>query len=87
MAAITFDTHKFVKELEAAGVPEVQAEAFVKAQQEILAQVLDTSLATRSDIERVERKLIEHDGDFKLVKWMLGISVASTLSLVFKIFF
>ena len=38
MSSITFDTHKFVKDLQAAGVPPAQAEAFVLAQQEILAR-------------------------------------------------
>ncbi|MBI4740084.1 MAG: DUF1640 domain-containing protein [Betaproteobacteria bacterium] len=47
MTTITFDTHKFVKDLESAGVPPLQAEAFVRAQQEILPQALDSTLATR----------------------------------------
>lgn len=87
MAAVTFDTHKFVKELKAAGVLEGQAEALVKAQQDILSQVLDTTLATHSDIERVEKKLIVHDGEFKLTRWMLGILLAGTASLILKAFF
>jgi hypothetical protein len=83
MTTITFDTLKFVKQLEASGVPTGQAEAFVLAQQQILSDVLDSTLATRqdllaleralhTDIERVERKLIEHDGKFALVQWMLA---------------
>jgi hypothetical protein len=31
MATITFDTHKFIRTLKAAGVPEGQAEAFSEA--------------------------------------------------------
>ena len=31
MSTITFDTHKFVKDLRDAGMPEPQAEAFVRA--------------------------------------------------------
>ncbi len=53
MSSITFDTHKFVRDLRDAGVPEPQAEAFVRAQQEILSQALDTTLATKRDIERL----------------------------------
>ena len=87
MTTITFDTHKFVKDLESAGVPPLQAEAFVRAQQEILSQALDSTLATRSDIERVERKLIEFDGEFKAVKWMLGIIVGGVVMLVLRAFF
>ena len=87
MTTITFDTHKFVKDLESAGVPPSQAEAFVRAQQEILSQALDSTLATRSDIERVERKLIEFEGEFKAVKWMLGIIVGGIVMLVLRAFF
>ena len=87
MTTITFDTHKFVKDLESAGVPPLQAEAFVRAQQEILSQALDSTLATRSDIERIERKLIEFEGEFKAIKWMLGIIVGGIVMLVLRAFF
>ena len=87
MTTITFDTHKFVKDLESAGVPPLQAEAFVRAQQEILSQALDSTLATHSDIERVERKLIEFDGGFKAIKWMLGIIAGGVVMLVLRAFF
>lgn len=63
MSVITFDTLKFVKELESAGVPAVQAEAQARA----LARALDTNLAelatkgdireVRVDLARVETKL------------------------------
>lgn len=87
MATITFDTHKFVKVLQAAGITPEQAEAFVGAQQEILAQALDTALARRSDIDRLEKKLIAHDGEFKLLKWILSFIAAGVASLVLKAFF
>jgi hypothetical protein len=87
MSTVTFDTLKFVKELESAGIPPAQAEAFVRAQQEILAQALDSTLATRIDIERIGRKLIEHDGKFTLMPWMLGIVVGGVMVLVLKAFF
>lgn len=64
MSTITFDTLKFVKQLEASGIPPVQAEAFINAQRDILSEVMDTSLATRADVDRVERKRIEHDAKF-----------------------
>jgi hypothetical protein len=98
MSTITFDTHKFVKQLEAAGVPPVQAEAFVAAQQEILSHVLDSTLATRGDmaglektlrgdVDRIERKLIEHDGRFSLLQWMLAAVLAVALANFAKQFF
>ena len=53
MAAITFNTLKYFKQLELAGVPSVQAAAFVNAQRDILSEALDTSLATQSDIRDI----------------------------------
>ena len=98
MSTITFDTHKFVKDLQASGIPNAQAEAFVRAQQEILGQVLDSTLATkgdllslekslRFDLDRIDRKQIEHDGEFKAIKWMLGIIVGGVVMLVLRAFF
>jgi hypothetical protein len=43
-------------------------------------------MGTRN-IERVERKLIEFDGEFKAIKWMLGIIVGGVVMLVLRAFF
>lgn len=80
MGTITFDTHKFVKELESAGMPSGQAEAFVRAQQEILAQALDTTLATKSDIAILDAKLDK-------LSWMTGILIALAVANFAKQFF
>jgi hypothetical protein len=37
-----------------------------EAQRDSLAQALDSQLATKSDISRLELKLTEHEGEFKL---------------------
>jgi len=94
MNAITFDTLKFVERLRAGGVPEEQAKAEAEALRDVLSESMDTALATKSDmallrtdIDRVERKLVEHDGEFKAVKWMLGIIVGGVAMLVLKAFF
>jgi hypothetical protein len=79
VATVTFDTLKFVERLKAAGIPEAQAKAF--------AEALDSSLASHSDLERIERKLIEHDGEFKLIKFMLGMLIGGVVALVLKSFF
>ena len=86
MAAITFDPHEF-KKLKRAGFSEAQAEAVAKAQRDSLAQALDSQLATKADISRVELKLTEHEGEFKLIKWMLGIILGGVITLVLKAFF
>ncbi len=63
MAAVTFDTLKFVDKLEQAGVSREQAkaEALVTA----LSEAMDSQLATKADINRLERELV-------VVKWMVG---------------
>ena len=57
MSSVTFDTLKYVKQLESAGIPPAQAEAFVNAQRDILSEALDTSLATKADIARLESRI------------------------------
>lgn len=87
MSTITFDTHKFVKDLQASGVPEAQAEAFVRGQQEILAQVLDTTLATKSDIVDVKIELAKMDAKLDRFMWMVGILIAIAVANFAKQFF
>lgn len=80
MSTITFDTHKFVKELRDAGVPEPQAEAFVRAQQEILSQALDTTLATKRDVDLLDNKIDQ-------LRWMMGVLIAIAAANFAKQFF
>ncbi len=80
MSTITFDTYAFVKRLKAAGFNDQQAEALSTAQKESLAEALDTTLATKLDIARLE-------GEMKLMKWMLGLVIAGIATLILKAFF
>lgn len=80
MSAITFDTHKFVKDLRDAGVSGLQAEAFVRAQQEILSQALDTPLATNRDIDVMDYKIDQ-------LRWMVGVLIAIAAANFAKQFF
>ena len=86
MAAITFDTLRFAEKLRAAGVPEAQAKAQAEALAVALSEALDTTLATRADLERLERKLVEHDGKFTLLQWMIGFNLAFTMAVLWKVF-
>jgi hypothetical protein len=65
MAAITFDTLKFVDKLEKAGVNREHAKAEAEALVTALSEAMDSQLATKSDINRLERELV-------VVKWMVG---------------
>lgn len=61
---IPFDTHAFVKRLVAAGVPEPQAEVHADA----LAELIDNQLATKRDLEALEKRL---DGKLKTLELRL----------------
>ena len=80
MSTITFDTLKFVERLEKAGVSREQASAFADAQKEAFSEALDTTLATKTDIEIIRAELV-------LVKWMLGVVIAISVANFAKQFF
>jgi len=80
MSAITFDTLKFVERLEKAGVSREQATAFADAQKEAFSEALDTTLATKTDIDMIRAELV-------LVKWMLGVVIAISVANFAKQFF
>ena len=83
MSAITFDTHKIIKRLEASGVPSAQAEATVEA----FAEMVDagqSDLATKGDLEAAIARL---DYRISLLQWMMGGLLAGVGSLVLKTFF
>lgn len=93
MTTITFDTLKFVERLEKAGIPRDHA----KAEAEALADVLASGsqeLATTGDINTVKTEMremrLEINGKMKLIRWMVGLSLAIStgiLAMLFKLFF
>jgi hypothetical protein len=80
MAAITFDTLKFVEKLESAGVNREQAKAEAEALVTALSEAMDSQLATKSDIHRLERELV-------VVKWMVGAILGLAVANFAKQFF
>lgn len=89
MSAVTFDTLKFVKELENAGMPQAQAEAQAKALANVLSS-LDTTLATKADIQNVktEIKIEIQDvkSEIKLMKWILGFLVGGMIFILLRLY-
>lgn len=79
MSVTTFDTLKFAQRLENAGLEREQAVAFAEAQKEAFAEAIETQLATKGDVQRVEKELL-------LLKWMIGFNLAFTLAVVWKVF-
>jgi len=55
LATITFDTLKFVERLKAGAVREAQAKAEADALVTAFSEAMDSQLATKSDINRLER--------------------------------
>ena len=86
MSMLTFDTLKYTERLRAAGVTEAQAKAEAEALRDALSEALDTTLAAKSDIDGIERKLIGHDGKFTLLQWMIGFNLAFTMAVLWKVF-
>jgi len=72
MATITFDTHKFIRTLKAAGIPENQAEAIAEAFKEAH---LEAEFATKTDLRELEYRLIIKLG----AMMMTAIAVVATL--------
>jgi len=84
MSTITFDTFKFVDRLEKAGLSREQASAIVDAQKDAFSEALDSTIATKRDLDRVESKLL---GELTLMKWMLGVLIAIAISNFAKQYF
>jgi hypothetical protein len=88
VATITFDTHKFIRRLQQAGVSEAQAEAIVDAFREAYGEA---ELATKQDLRALEMKLEARfealKGEMTLIKWMLGLLLGGVLALILKAFF
>lgn len=57
MSPLTFDTLKYTERLRAAGVSEPQAKVEAEALRDVLAEALDSTLATKADIARLTIKL------------------------------
>jgi len=86
MSTIPFDTHAFVKKLEAVGFTEPQAEVQAQA----LAELVNDQLATKRDLQELEMRLesgmrelelrLKHDLTLRLGAMMAaGIAIVAVL--------
>ena len=96
MSTITFDTLKFSQRLEKAGATREYAIAEAEALSEVFemgtqdlatkADVLNSSIQLRSEMREMRSELT---GEMKLVRWMVGLSLAlstGTVALLAKLF-
>jgi len=75
MSAITFDTHAYIKKLEAVGVPEKQAEVQAQA----ISELVNDRLVTKEDLEHAAKEL-EHtikELEYRLVIRLGGMMVVA----------
>jgi hypothetical protein len=88
MTTITFDTHQFIKDLQARGFNPEQAEGISDALKNVMiASEVATSndmRELRSDIEKLELRI---KAELSALKWMVSVTVAGIVSLVLKTFF
>ncbi len=81
MATVTFDTFKFVDRLEKAGLSREQAAAIAEAQKDAFAEALDSSLATRADIARLESRMDGMGKDMQAMEMRLTIKLGAFLAI------
>ncbi|MQQ99492.1 CCDC90 family protein [Glaciimonas soli] len=86
MPTTYFDTHEYVKKLEAAGISQDQAEAHAKA----LGDAMNNELVKKADLNEfraeVKTQMTEIRGQFELLKWMMGFTLAGVVGIIFKLF-
>jgi hypothetical protein len=80
MAAVTFDTHKFVRKLKESGFEEKQAESLIEALQ---AAITESDLVTKKDLQI---ELAPLKADLNLLKWMVGALLGLAISMFAKQF-
>ncbi|MBF0141977.1 MAG: DUF1640 domain-containing protein [Magnetococcales bacterium] len=89
-AAVTFDTHAYIKELKAAGFTEEQAEVQSKALSSIFRANLDElatrrdlkelELSTKGDLRQLETKIAEVKAE--LINWMFGVAAGQAMFII-----
>jgi hypothetical protein len=87
MSTLAFDTLKYAERLRAAGVSEQQAKAEAEALRDVLSEALDSTLATKSDVQLVVQRMDVFDAKMDKRSWMLGILIALAIANFAKQFF
>lgn len=98
MSTLTFDTLRYTERLCAAGVSEQQAKVEAEALRDVLSEALDSTLATKADVARLEMSTKESFAAAKLdiaymdakvdkLPWMMGILIALSVANFAKQFF
>lgn len=87
MAAVTFDTLKYVRRLREACVPEKQAEAEAEALSEVF-EVHSKELVTKDYLDaKFEKELSPIRSDLFVLKWMLALVIIALVIPFLKLLF
>ncbi len=73
-ATLPFDTLQYAKRLKAVGFTEEQAEV----QAQVLAEIIESNLATKRDLKELEAqlKLAIHQAKAETIRWVTGLLLA-----------
>ena len=82
MSAIAFDTLKYVERLTAAGVPDAQAKAEASALRDVLAESLDTAVATKADIRDLKADIIRLENNIEKMEMRLIIRLGAMMAAI-----
>jgi len=83
-AAMTFDTHEFIRSLESAGMPTEQAEVISSAVRKAQASA---DVVTKGDLAEVKADIRELAAKVDLIKWPLGIVLVAVIVPLIKALF
>ena len=83
---VTFDTQAVVNELKGHGFTDEQAEILTIIQKRVINESMDNSLATKNDIQLLDKKMDSMETRLSIVEKMLWIVVAGVITLVIKSF-
>lgn len=84
MTTITFDTLNYTEQLKKTGVPEKQAMAQTKALKQAFDEVINSQIATKQDLAKIEYNL---ESKIKILQWMLGLVIAIQIVPLLKTLF
>ena len=83
MATTAIDTLRYARKLRDAGVPPEQAEAMADA---IGSELVD-QIATKADLKASIAELrVSSEGQFRLLRWMLGFTLAIVVAIAWRVF-
>ena len=83
MAAIAFDTLKFVDKLEAGGFTPQQAKAAAQAFSDATGEQLVTKTDLKDELAPIKADIVLVKADITILKWMSGFTLAAVTAIFY----